>query len=262
MRRLTATVIGAVALLIFLVSPAHAITIRKSALANGRVRVTGSGAAPLATILWEGSAVKTANKAGKFNFTTTNLPSDCVGKLSDGVATIYVGVGGCTTGVRAEVAATGQTASLATGDDGDLERGVASPNPRFTDNLNGTITDNLTGLIWLKNANCFGTRTWALALSDVNSLNTGECGLTDGSVAGDWRLPNFRELMSLVDFGQFSPSLPLGHPFTNFQASFYWSSTTDASNSNAAWDVVFSLGFMGNSGKTNNFFVTAVRGGS
>ena len=36
------------------------------------------------------------------------------------------------------------------------KKGVAWPNPRFTDNGNGTVTDNLTGLIWLKNANCFG----------------------------------------------------------------------------------------------------------
>ena len=48
---------------------------------------------------------------------------------------------------------TGQTTSYATGDDGDLEKGLAWPNPRFTDNEDGTVTDNLTGLIWLKNAN-------------------------------------------------------------------------------------------------------------
>ena len=45
---------------------------------------------------------------------------------------------------------TGQTTSYAAGDDGALQKGVASPNPRFTDNGNGTVTDNLTGLIWLE----------------------------------------------------------------------------------------------------------------
>ena len=59
---------------------------------------------------------------------------------------------------RAPVPKSGQTSSNATGDDGDLQRGVAWPDPRFTDNGDGTVTDNLTGLIWLKNANCFGTR--------------------------------------------------------------------------------------------------------
>ena len=50
------------------------------------------------------------------------------------------------------VSKSGNTISWATGDDGDLQTGVAWPNPRFKDNLNGTITDNLTGLIWLKDA--------------------------------------------------------------------------------------------------------------
>ncbi len=47
-----------------------------------------------------------------------------------------------------ELPRTGQTDRHATGDDGDLEKGVAWPTPRFMDNGNGTITDNLTGLMW------------------------------------------------------------------------------------------------------------------
>ena len=54
---------------------------------------------------------------------------------------------------------TGQTVSYALGDDGDLQKGVMWPVPRFTDNGSGTVTDNLTGLIWLKDANCFGSQT-------------------------------------------------------------------------------------------------------
>ena len=64
----------------------------------------------------------------------------------------------------APVEKTGQTTSYAAGDDGDLEKGVTWPSPRFTDNTNGTVTDNLTGLIWLKNANCFGEKSWSAAL--------------------------------------------------------------------------------------------------
>jgi hypothetical protein len=66
----------------------------------------------------------------------------------------------------APVPKSGQTTSYATGDDGDLERGVEKPplKDRFTDNGDGTVTDNLTGLIWLKNADCFGSRTWHEAL--------------------------------------------------------------------------------------------------
>lgn len=63
---------------------------------------------------------------------------------------------------------TGQTVSTSAtaGEDGDLQKGLAWPSPRFTDNGNGTVTDNLTGLIWLKNADCFGfvtTQVWATA---------------------------------------------------------------------------------------------------
>jgi hypothetical protein len=101
----------------------------------------------------------------------------------------------------AGVPKTGQTVTYATGDDGDLQKGTSWPNPRFTDNGDGTVTDNLTGLIWLKNANCFGDRTWADALTDSGGLADGSCALTDGSSAGDWHLPNVRELHSLISYG-------------------------------------------------------------
>ena len=45
-------------------------------------------------------------------------------------------------------------------------------------------------------------------------------------------------------------------------ASNYWSSTTNANNSNNAWNVNFNNGNVNNNNKTNNNFVTAVRGGS
>jgi hypothetical protein len=124
-----------------------------------------------------------------------------------------------------------------TGEDGELLKGVAWPNPRFTDNSDGTVTDNLTGLIWLKNANCYSARSWANALSDANALANGTCSLSDGSSAGDWRLPNVRELQSLVHYGVYSPVVPNtagtakwseGDPFTGVQSSLYWSSTTIA----------------------------------
>ena len=127
--------------------------------------------------------------------------------LTSGAWGLQTGTGTIAT-YDASVPKTGQTTSYATGDDGDLEKGVSWPNPRFTDNGNGTVTDNLTGLIWLKNANCYGTRSWANALSDANALADGICSLSDSSSAGDWRLPNVRELFSLIDFSQSSPALP------------------------------------------------------
>jgi hypothetical protein len=162
----------------------------------------------------------------------------------------------------APVAKTGQSTSYATGDDGELKKGVAWPTPRFKDNGNGTVTDNLTGLIWTKHASCFGLRTWSEALSDCNTLASGGCELTDGSSPGDWRLPNIRELHSLIDFGEYNPALPSGHPFTNVQSFGYWSSTTYALSTNNAWLVDFYYGYVYDYGKSSSYYVLAVRGGN
>jgi hypothetical protein len=59
------------------------------------------------------------------------------------------------------------TATCPIGQDGDLERGVAWPSPRFLDNDDGTASHHLTGLIWLQNANCSGYSTF---FTDVQSL--------------------------------------------------------------------------------------------
>lgn len=113
-----------------------------------------------------------------------------------------------------------------TGQDGELQAGVRWPVPRFADNKDGTVTDKLTGLIWLKNGNPFSTRNWEQALRDCHSLANGKHGLSDGSVPGDWRLPNINELRSLEDYNEHTPALPSGHPFANVRQSLCWSSTT------------------------------------
>jgi hypothetical protein len=76
------------------------------------------------------------------------------------------------------------------------ERGAAGPctgTSRFVDCGNGTVTDTMTGLIWLKRADCFPESNWKAALSAAATLKSGDCGLTDGSSAGDWRLPTREE---------------------------------------------------------------------
>lgn len=174
----------------------------------------------------------------------------------------YEGGGGS---YSAGVSKTGQVRSYGARDDGALQKGVPWPSPRFTDNGNGTVTDNLTGLIWLKNANCFGIRTWNNALALCNGLNSGECGLTDGSAEGDWRLPNLKELLSLLDFGRSTPVLPSGHPFANVQSEVeedvYWSSTTLSNDTNRAWIVTMAYGNTGHAPKSRDRHVWPVRGG-
>ena len=158
---------------------------------------------------------------------------------------------------------TGQTTSYATGDDGALQKGVAWPNPRFTDNTNGTVTDNLTGLVWLKNANCFGAQGWTTALNSANTLANGACGLTDGSTAGQWHLPNINELKSLREISKDSPPLAAGHPFTSVQSVdyAYWSSSSDAGFTGYAWWIDMYSSGMGYGSKSYNSYVWPVRAG-
>lgn len=170
----------------------------------------------------------------------------------------------------APAAKTGQTTSYVAGDDGDLETGIASPNPRFTDNGDGTITDNRTKLVWLKNADCYsGKMAWSLAIFYCKSLKSGDCGLSDGSAAGDWRLPNLFEMESLRDMEYTTWALPNtagtgqwseGDPFTTVQNADYWSSTTyKAVPATYAWKVLMYNGGVQEHMKADTCYVWPVR---
>ena len=122
------------------------------------------------------------------------------------------------------------------------------PDPRFTDNKNGTVTDNLTKLIWLKNTNCFGMTDWESAVLAAKGLKQGDCGpnpelvLSDGSSAGDWRLPTMKELCTLIDFSKRDPALPYGHKFSATPTGYHWSATTLDHYSGMAWIVYIESG--------------------
>ncbi len=149
------------------------------------------------------------------------------------------------TNALVSLAATGQQASYAGGDDGALKAGVAWPTTRFTDNEDGTVADNLTGLTWLKDAGCISPRIWADAVAAANGLGNGTCGLTDGSAAGQWRLPNLVELESVLDVSASNPALAAGHPFIHVAAGNYWTSTPywgGQEGTTAAWAVRLSDG--------------------
>ncbi|MBF0537120.1 MAG: DUF1566 domain-containing protein [Nitrospirae bacterium] len=147
----------------------------------------------------------------------------------------------------------GQTHSYATGDDGALQKGVAWPIPRFTDNADGTVTDNLTGLVWSKNAGtpiagacAYGLKTWQQALDLMKCLNTAAyLGYSD------WRLPNIKELFSLVDHADSYPVIVQNHPFINVKSGNYWSSTVAYSNVQSAWYLNMDDGIIGISQMAN-----------
>jgi len=104
------------------------------------------------------------------------------------------------------VARTGQTKSYAPGDDGDVQAGVAWPNPRFT--VDGDrVIDSLTGLMWAKNADIAGT-----TMSGYEAMTF--CAKQELGGHKDWRLPNVKEMQSLVDFS----SGLIATPFENVPA--------------------------------------------
>lgn len=142
---------------------------------------------------------------------------------------------------------TGQASTFADGDDGDVEAGMEWPSPRFIDNQDGTITDDLTGLMWTKDGRAPGpgvcipvsSRGWQSALNYVSCLNTNNyLGYTD------WRLPNRKELRSLINFGQSNSATWLStQGFNNVMDGSYWSSTTIAAATDSAWSIEMSSGY-------------------
>ena len=128
----------------------------------------------------------------------------------------------------------------------------------YCDNDDGTITDSTTGLVGLKNANCFGGLNWDAALSAAANLASGQCGLTDGSSVGDWRLLTKDELLIYVAWkysGQFI-GVQASAEFNN-----YWSSTNDTNSTGKAWDAHLVGDNVLSHDKNLSFFVWPVRGG-
>lgn len=121
----------------------------------------------------------------------------------------------------------------------------------FVDNSNGTVTDTATGLTWQK-ATAPGTYTWEQALAYCEALTLGG--------RSDWRLPTRKELRSIVDYSRYNPAINTTY-FPDTAASWYWSSTTYAFYTNAAWGVGFDYGYDYHSYKRDSGYVRAVRGG-
>ncbi|QLA15911.1 DUF1566 domain-containing protein [Desulfolutivibrio sulfoxidireducens] len=105
--------------------------------------------------------------------------------------------------------------------------------PRFTVLADGTVADGLTGLCWHPAADALGYAvSWEEGFSAVRALNR-----TAAHGRSDWRMPNRRELRSLLWHGAKNPALPPGHPFTDVFSGRYWTSTTFAGLPGHAWYV-------------------------
>ena len=136
--------------------------------------------------------------------------------------------------------------------------GVSAMAGRFTDNSNDTVTDTTTGLVWQQKGDT--EKNWIGALAYCE-------GLANFAGKSDWRLPNIRELLSIVDYTKFSPAIDrakfLNTDFSDTIPFGYWSSTSYEDWKKGAWYVNFRDGTAAITGgnKTGNRYVRCVRGG-
>src|SRR5208283_3647371 len=129
-------------------------------------------------------------------------------------------------------------------------RGVQLYGGNFTNNSNGTVTDSSTGLMWQQ------TDVYSMAWDNALSYCD---GLSLGGYSG-WRLPNIKELTSIVDYALYNQVINTTF-FLNAIASNYWSSTTYAGSTSDAWAVHFSNGYVGWDTKSNGDTVRCVNSG-
>lgn len=120
------------------------------------------------------------------------------------------------------------------------------------------VTDTETGLVWPVLAQVAETGlSWPEAFDFIRTMNEQkQFGFSD------WRLPNRRELYSLVDHARKEPALPEGHPFRKVWSGKCWTSTSSARDRAYAWWVQFSGGRMFFARKTDDCVVWPVRGRS
>lgn len=144
------------------------------------------------------------------------------------------------------------------GQDAEFAPGAAWPEPRLVEAGPGLVRDRLTGLEWTRCANpAEFPLTWPEALDYVAGLNAQwHLGRRD------WRLPNRRELRSLISHQTRKPALPLGHPFEDVFLGWYWSSTSAAPAPAHAWYVHLEGGRMFYGHKQQSFLTWPVRGQS
>ncbi|MEW6109819.1 MAG: DUF1566 domain-containing protein [Nitrospirota bacterium] len=141
------------------------------------------------------------------------------------------------------------------GQDAELKRGIPWPVSRF-EMKDEAVLDRLTGLMWTQNANLVEFPvTWQESLDYIAGMNHLK---TFGF--SDWRLPNRRELRSLMSHQTRKPALPEGHPFRNIFSGWYWTSTTAAINTAYAWYVHMEGARMFYGSKEQFFLIWPVRG--
>jgi len=141
------------------------------------------------------------------------------------------------------------------GQDAEFRKGMHCPAQRFKQQED-IVLDYLTGLQWAHDANIAEfPMTWQEALNYIHGMNDRKAFGCD-----DWRLPNRRELRSLMSYQTRKPALPEGHPFRNVFSGWYWTSTTAAINPAYAWYVHMEGARMFYGNKKQYYLLWPVRG--
>lgn len=139
---------------------------------------------------------------------------------------------------------------------------ASTPINRFTSNLDGTVMDSVTGLVWKR---CSEGLSGALCDSGTAITFTWQEALKAGATStfagkNDWRLPNIKELASIVERQCTMPAInEIVFPATPTMS--FWSGTPYDANPGFAWNVYFPYGISDGNNKEYKFFVRLVRGG-
>lgn len=144
----------------------------------------------------------------------------------------------------------------------DEGTGIHSVRRGFTWSVNGIDPDGSAFTVFLYDLNnkCEKDETTVCTQNaDCNKAGGGQCGYAGHR---DWRMPNIKELQSIVDYSQLDPALALSFPGSRHVGilNFYWSSTTFAADSTYVWSIDFGGGDVNPSSKTDGQIVRAVRG--
>ena len=151
---------------------------------------------------------------------------------------------------------TGQTQSYRTGD--DYENQTPARLRSYTSHVDGTVTDNRTGLMWAADGNGEGCNSGSTVPFWEDALSF--CENSTFASYTDWRLPNKRELNTLVDSGKTDTAINISYfPNTKYH---YWTSTTYYHPSKDYAPVVhFYYGYVSGDFKFSSYHVRCVRGG-
>ena len=142
---------------------------------------------------------------------------------------------------------------------------ASTPTANFVANGNGTVTDRKTGLMWDQCA--WGSSGSACAVG-TNATMTWQAALGVAATANgmaykgysDWRLPNVKELLSIVETCRSSPSIN-EQIFPNTISNVFWSGSPDVLTSSYAWVVDFGSGYSPGGNRDGVSYVRLVRVG-